>query len=277
MARPVQLGEDFRFFLFGDKVFIQKESGQWFRRRLQQRRIDAPTFWANSSCCYCRGRGNSAAARGGVLFDPVPRQRLCAEGTFGKRAATVLLALAAAAVGSCVSALLLLRRSAAEDVLPPPANREVNVACFMGTTNDASTGLLVGANRLNADDRSNKTDQQNCIRSTMRSSEDNKAGLDRESKPMTGFAHAKFPSSTMAQGGGSTLFVIVGRNEPLFEAEFLNKPGAAATTANNNNNNDTVTRQNYFVLHSALDLVEKAAWTTSNMYLRVVDKVGLFF
>jgi trafficking protein particle complex subunit 2 len=82
----------------------------------------------------------------------------------------------------------------------------------------------------------------------------------------------------MAQGG-STLFVIVGRNEPLFEAEFLNKSGgAAATTANNNNNNnDTVTRQNYFVLHSALDLVEKAAWTTSNMYLRVVDKVGLFF
>jgi trafficking protein particle complex subunit 2 len=78
----------------------------------------------------------------------------------------------------------------------------------------------------------------------------------------------------MAQGG-STLFVIVGRNEPLFEAEFLNKPGTAATAANNNN--DTVTRQNYFVLHSALDLVEKAAWTTSNMYLRVVDKVGLFF
>jgi trafficking protein particle complex subunit 2 len=92
---------------------------------------------------------------------------------------------------------------------------------------------------------------------------------------MTGFAHAKFPSSTMAQGG-STLFVIVGRNEPLFEAEFLNKPGGAAATIANNNN-DTVTRQNYFVLHSALDLVEKAAWTTSNMYLRVVDKVGLFF
>jgi hypothetical protein len=57
------------------------------------------------------------------------------------------------------------------------------------------------------------------------------------------------------------LFVIVGRNEPLYEAEF-NKPA------------DNVTRQNFFVLHSALDLVEKAAWTTGNMYLRVVDKVS---
>jgi trafficking protein particle complex subunit 2 len=61
------------------------------------------------------------------------------------------------------------------------------------------------------------------------------------------------------------LFVIVGRNEPLYEAE-LRKGNAAGQS-------DAVSRQNYFVLHSALDLVEKAAWTTSNMYLRVVDKV----
>jgi len=61
------------------------------------------------------------------------------------------------------------------------------------------------------------------------------------------------------------LFVIVGRNEPLFEAELHGKKGSQFS--------DAVTRQNYFVLHSALDLVEKAAWTTSNMYLRVVDKV----
>lgn len=57
------------------------------------------------------------------------------------------------------------------------------------------------------------------------------------------------------------LFVIVGKNEPLYE---YNKVQAA----------DSVTRQNYFVLHSALDLVEKAAWTTNNMYLKVVDKVN---
>jgi hypothetical protein len=60
------------------------------------------------------------------------------------------------------------------------------------------------------------------------------------------------------------LFVIVGRNEPLYEAEV--NPRITATDA-------AVTRQNYFVLHSALDLVDKAAWTTSNMYLKVVDKV----
>jgi hypothetical protein len=59
------------------------------------------------------------------------------------------------------------------------------------------------------------------------------------------------------------LFVIVGRNEPLYEAEFNKRPGAQ----------DAATRQNYFVLHSALDLVDKAAWTTSSMYLKVVDKV----
>jgi trafficking protein particle complex subunit 2 len=59
------------------------------------------------------------------------------------------------------------------------------------------------------------------------------------------------------------LFVIVGRNEPLYEAE-LHKKGTTTEAA---------TRQNYFVLHSALDLVERAAWTTTNMYLKVVDKV----
>eukprot|EP00561_Arcocellulus_cornucervis_P011823 CAMPEP_0185799512 /NCGR_PEP_ID=MMETSP1322-20130828/364_1 /TAXON_ID=265543 /ORGANISM="Minutocellus polymorphus, Strain RCC2270" /LENGTH=134 /DNA_ID=CAMNT_0028495089 /DNA_START=154 /DNA_END=558 /DNA_ORIENTATION=- len=59
----------------------------------------------------------------------------------------------------------------------------------------------------------------------------------------------------------NVLFVIVGKNEPLYE---YNKVQAA----------DSVTRQNYFVLHSALDLVEKAAYTTTNMYLKVVDKVN---
>ena len=62
------------------------------------------------------------------------------------------------------------------------------------------------------------------------------------------------------------LFVIVGKNEPLYEAEFV-KAGAVGSS-------DSVTRQNYFVLHSALDLVEKAAWTSNSMYLKVVDKVS---
>lgn len=53
------------------------------------------------------------------------------------------------------------------------------------------------------------------------------------------------------------LFLIVGKNEPLFEAE-INKRGATG-------NSDAVARQNYFVVHSALDLVEKACWTTQNV------------
>ena len=61
------------------------------------------------------------------------------------------------------------------------------------------------------------------------------------------------------------LFVIVGRNEPLYEAEF-HKRGASTS--------DATTRQNYFVLHSALDLVERAAWTTNRMHLGVIDKVN---
>ena len=63
------------------------------------------------------------------------------------------------------------------------------------------------------------------------------------------------------------LFVIVGRNEPLYEAEFQKRVGASGGSS------DATTRQNYFVLHSSLDLVEKSAWTTNNMYLKVVDKV----
>lgn len=61
------------------------------------------------------------------------------------------------------------------------------------------------------------------------------------------------------------LFVIVGQNEPLYEAEFNKRAGAQ----------DAASRQNFFVLHSALDLVERAAWASNSMYLRVVDKVRL--
>lgn len=63
------------------------------------------------------------------------------------------------------------------------------------------------------------------------------------------------------------LFVIVGKNEPMYEAEFHKLPGATVSI-------DSATRQNYFVLHSSLDLVEKSAWNTPHMYLRVVDKVN---
>jgi trafficking protein particle complex subunit 2 len=74
----------------------------------------------------------------------------------------------------------------------------------------------------------------------------------------------------MSNSPSSILFVIVGRNEPLYEAELNKRRTNTADQASS----DAATRQNYFVLHSALDLAERAAWTTSNMYLKVVDKVN---
>lgn len=63
------------------------------------------------------------------------------------------------------------------------------------------------------------------------------------------------------------LFLIVGRNEPLYSAEFGKPPGTPATA-------QTISRQNYIVMHSALDLVDKSAWVNGNMYLKVVDQVN---
>ncbi|KAL7425710.1 hypothetical protein ACHAXH_000262 [Discostella pseudostelligera] len=86
------------------------------------------------------------------------------------------------------------------------------------------------------------------------------------------------------------LFVIVGKNEPLYEAEIDTSSssslppsnssggagggGGAGSQSQQQQQNELSTRQNYFVLHSALDLVEKSLYSTSNMYLRVVDKVN---
>lgn len=77
-------------------------------------------------------------------------------------------------------------------------------------------------------------------------------------------AHSAQPINM--SGNQVLLFVIVGRNEPLYEVE-LNKRGGSGTA-------DATTRQNYFILHSALDLVERAAWTTNRMHLGVIDKVN---
>ena len=56
----------------------------------------------------------------------------------------------------------------------------------------------------------------------------------------------------------ASLFLIVGKNEPLYEAE-VHKRGAPGATS------DAVARQSYFVVHSSLDLVERRAWETQNV------------
>jgi Sedlin, N-terminal conserved region len=53
------------------------------------------------------------------------------------------------------------------------------------------------------------------------------------------------------------LFLIVGKNEPLYEVE-IHKRGSTG-------NSDAVARQSYFVVHSSLDLVETAAWVSQNV------------
>ena len=70
------------------------------------------------------------------------------------------------------------------------------------------------------------------------------------------------------------LFLIVGRNEPLYEVEFNSPVITNKQQPQQPAQSDSVTRQNYFVLHSALDLVDLNAWTNPNMYLKVVDKVN---
>mmetsp|Transcript_24562 Transcript_24562/g.52314 ORF Transcript_24562/g.52314 Transcript_24562/m.52314 type:complete len:140 (+) Transcript_24562:105-524(+) len=63
------------------------------------------------------------------------------------------------------------------------------------------------------------------------------------------------------------LFFIVGKNEPLYEAE-IHKRGTTGNT------DASVARQSYFVVHSSLDLLDKATWVSQNMYLKVIDKVN---
>eukprot|EP00622_Pseudochattonella_farcimen_P003449 FR738632.1.p1 GENE.FR738632.1~~FR738632.1.p1 ORF type:complete len:131 (+),score=17.51 FR738632.1:154-546(+) len=59
------------------------------------------------------------------------------------------------------------------------------------------------------------------------------------------------------------LFMIVGKKEPLYEAEiFLNPP-----------KEEPAAHLNQFVIHSAIDLVERQAWTTTAMNLHAVDRV----
>ena len=64
-------------------------------------------------------------------------------------------------------------------------------------------------------------------------------------------------------GNQVILFLILGTNEPLYEAEIHKRGGAG--------NSDAVARQNYFVVHSALDLVEQAAWRTQNVRSYLVE------
>ena len=114
--------------------------------------------------------------------------------------------------------------------------------------------------------------------------------------------------ASTASNNAPLLFLIVGRNEPLYEAEFSSitnddeegKQQNDSTNASNTlptskaqstnisssinttttagggsgTQSDSITRQNYFVMHSSLDLIDLQSFSTPQMYLKVVDKVN---
>ncbi|KAJ1412980.1 trafficking protein particle complex subunit 2 putat [Ochromonadaceae sp. CCMP2298] len=60
------------------------------------------------------------------------------------------------------------------------------------------------------------------------------------------------------------VFMIVGKNEPIFEMEVARATGDAQ--------NDELAYLHQFILYSSLDLINSAMWTNNAIFLRTVDK-----
>uniref|UniRef100_A0A7S2SFI4 Trafficking protein particle complex subunit n=1 Tax=Rhizochromulina marina TaxID=1034831 RepID=A0A7S2SFI4_9STRA len=67
-------------------------------------------------------------------------------------------------------------------------------------------------------------------------------------------------SAASAGVPATLLFLIIGKNEPVYECDLA--PGSQRDAAH----------LNQFVAHSALDLVEQAAWTNNSTVFRSVDR-----
>ncbi|KAJ1977621.1 TRAPP subunit [Dimargaris xerosporica] len=64
-------------------------------------------------------------------------------------------------------------------------------------------------------------------------------------------------------------FAIVGTNDaPLYEAEF----GLAVKDNSLGNKKEETKYLNQFIAHSALDIIDEAVWTTTELYFKNIDR-----
>lgn len=71
---------------------------------------------------------------------------------------------------------------------------------------------------------------------------------------------------------------MVGRKDnPIYELDLQNTPPNKNSQAAADPKKDDSKPLNQLIVHSALDAVEEAAWTTTSMYLKVVDKYNESF
>eukprot|EP00752_Nemacystus_decipiens_P003490 g3223.t1 len=70
-----------------------------------------------------------------------------------------------------------------------------------------------------------------------------------------------------------SVFMIVGRNEPLYEADLSSVGNSTSSGGGGRTSTgDESAHLNQFIVHSALDMVERKQWSTPATYLRLVDK-----
>lgn len=59
-----------------------------------------------------------------------------------------------------------------------------------------------------------------------------------------------------------SVFMIVGRNEPLYEADLSSVGNTTSSSGGRASAGDESAHLNQFIVHSALDMVERKQWST---------------